>query len=110
MNFRSLVPYAAVFIFGLLAAGLVLLVASQPRGEAIKLIPPPTDAPLMIQVSGEVAEPGVYQLPIGSRVQDAIQSAGGFSANADPDSINLAAKLVDGTRIIVLAQATTCSS
>jgi competence protein ComEA len=90
-----------VFI-GLLAAGLILLVADQPRGQPIALVLPPTDAPLTVHVSGQVNQPGVYQLPIGSRVQDAIRQAGGFSAQADPQSVNLAAILVDGTKIIIL--------
>jgi competence protein ComEA len=93
---------AVGIIIGLLAAGLILLVVSQPRGQPVTLVPPPTDSPLTVHVSGAVKTPGVYQVSSGARVQDAITAAGGFSANADPQSVNLAARLIDGTKIIVL--------
>jgi competence protein ComEA len=90
-----------IFI-GLLAAGLILLVVDQPHGQPILLAPPTTEAPLTIHVAGQVNQPGVYRVPGGSRVQDAIQQAGGFTAQADPQSVNLAALVVDGTKIIIL--------
>lgn len=81
---------------GLLAAGLLLLVSRAPRGEAVQLLPPPTPAALTVDVAGAVARPGVYSFPPGSRVQDAIQAAGGLLPDADPDLLNLAAPLKDG--------------
>jgi competence protein ComEA len=86
---------------GLLGAGLILLVARQPRGEAIRLLPPPTPAPLIVHVDGAVAQPGVYTLEAGSRVQDAIQVAGGLKPEANTASLNLAATLQDGSRVLV---------
>jgi competence protein ComEA len=47
--------------------------------------------------------PGVYQLPPGSRVQDALDSAGGLAADADPRSISLARVLSDGEKLYVPA-------
>jgi competence protein ComEA len=91
-------------LIGLLAAALVWLAASPPRGEAVTLQPPPTLAPLVVEVRGEVLRPGVYTLAIGSRVQDAIDAAGGFSLKADRTSINQAALLEDGQQITVPAQ------
>jgi competence protein ComEA len=44
----------------------------------------------------------VYTLPVGSRVQDAVQAAGGFLDEAEPGSLNLAALLEDGSQITVL--------
>ncbi len=97
-----------LFIFGLvcglLGAGLVLLVARQPRGQPVALAPLPTPPPVVIQLDGAVAQPGVYTLPAGSRVQDAIRAAGGFLAAADPGALNQAAILKDGERISVDAQ------
>jgi competence protein ComEA len=90
-----------IFI-GLLASGVILLVANQPHGNPIVLVPAPTDAPVTVHVSGHVSRPGVYHLPSGSRVEDAIHAAGGFAGEADPQSVNLAALLIDGTKIIVL--------
>jgi competence protein ComEA len=86
---------------GLLAAGLIRLVSSPPRGEPVKLLPPPTAAPLMVHVAGAVAQPGVYTLPPESRVQDAIQAAGGALPEADLSTLNLAAFVQDGMRITV---------
>jgi competence protein ComEA len=81
---------------GLLAAGLLLLVARAPSGQAVQLLPPPTVPPLTVDVTGAVARPGVYALPPGSRVQDAIQAAGGLRPEADQELLNLAALLKDG--------------
>ena len=52
-------------------------------------------------VSGAVATPGVFTLPDGSRVDDAILASGGFVAGAVKDRINLAAPLADGQQIDV---------
>ncbi len=89
-----------VFI-GLLAAGLVVLVSSSPRGGAIQLIPPPTPAPLTAHVAGAVQNSGLYTLPRGSRVNDAVQAAGGLTADAAVERINLAAPLKDGQQVLV---------
>jgi competence protein ComEA len=56
---------------------------------------------VVVHVAGAVAEPGVYELPSGARVHDAIDVAGGTLPRADPAALNLAALLVDGERIYV---------
>lgn len=86
---------------GLLGAGLVLLVVSPPRGQPVQLAAPPTPPALVVYIVGAVAQPGVYNLPAGSRVQDAIQAAGGLSAQANSQGINLAAPLRDGIQLTV---------
>jgi competence protein ComEA len=48
-----------------------------------------------------VATPGVYQLPAGSRVKDAIAAAGGAVPGGDPNALNLAAPVSDGQRVVV---------
>ncbi len=58
---------------------------------------------VIVHVAGAVNAPGVYQLVTGSRVIDAVQVAGGFAANANPDAINLAALLADSERVYVPA-------
>lgn len=60
-----------------------------------------TTAPLAVHVAGAVARPGLYYLPPGSRVADALGRAGGKLPRADLDRLNLAAKLVDGQKILV---------
>ncbi len=60
---------------------------------------------ILIDVSGAVAHPGVYRIPVDSRIKDALIAGGGLSENADRDyvskNINLAQKLIDGTKIYV---------
>ena len=88
-------------VLSLLVAGIILLVSSQPRGEPIRLHPPPSPPLLVIQVSGAVAQPGVYQLAPGSRVQDAIRAAGGALPEASLGTINQAAPIEDGDMVWV---------
>jgi len=56
---------------------------------------------VVVDVAGAVGDPGVYRLPAGSRVNDALQRAGGATARADVESINLAARLTDGQQVVV---------
>jgi len=86
---------------GLLGAGIILLTVSKPRGEAITLRPPPTPASILIHVAGAVAHPGVYSLPVNSRVQDAVDVAGGLLPEANPEALNLAAFLQDGQQVLI---------
>jgi competence protein ComEA len=88
-------------LIGLLAAGIIWLAASRPRGEAVTLLPTATPGMLTVYVSGAVAAPGVYTLPAGSRVDAAVQAAGGFIPGAEQESINMAKPLEDGQQIDV---------
>lgn len=60
-----------------------------------------TGKPLFIDVSGDVRKPGVHQLPPGSRVEDAIEAAGGVTSGASDEGLNRARLVVDGERIVV---------
>jgi competence protein ComEA len=60
---------------------------------------------LVVHVAGAVRDPGVYEMPAGSRVTDAVERAGGATAGAAPDAINLAATLADGQQVVVPARA-----
>ena len=59
-------------------------------------------ATIVVHVAGAVVHPGVIELPVGSRVIDAIETVGGGLPNADLDRLNLAAKLVDGQQVLVM--------
>jgi competence protein ComEA len=74
-------------------------VAIQPSAQA--QVNPQSSATLFVQVVGAVVEPGVYEVPMDSRVMDAVALAGGLSSNADPASLNLARIVQDGEQIIV---------
>jgi competence protein ComEA len=56
---------------------------------------------LVVDVTGAVRRPGVYRMPAGSRVDDAVTRAGGPSARAELEAVNLAARLADGQQIVV---------
>jgi competence protein ComEA len=56
---------------------------------------------LVVDVTGAVARPGVYRMPAGSRVDDAVKRAGGPTARAQLEAINLAARLADGQQVMV---------
>jgi competence protein ComEA len=85
----------------LLAVGLILFLSRPIHGKSVILLPPPTESPIMVHVTGAVNQPGVVSLPPNSRVQDAIQQAGGLQDQADTRSINLAGFLQDGQQIII---------
>ena len=91
-------------ICGLLAAGLILLLSSPVRGNPLTLPPAPTQAPIVVDVSGAVAQPGTYSLPAPCRVRDAIEAAGGLLPEAFTASLNLAAPLSDGSKVLVPVQ------
>jgi len=98
---KTLLNIVYGILIGLLATGVIWLAASRPRGDPVALLPTPTPGMLTVYVSGAVATPGVYSLPDGSRVEAAVQAAGGFVSGAEQESINLAALLEDGQQVNV---------
>jgi competence protein ComEA len=60
---------------------------------------------VVVDVTGAVRKPGVYRMPAGSRVNDAVKRAGGETGKASLDSINLAARLADGQQVVVPEEA-----
>lgn len=90
---------------------LVIVRTSDPPAPQVQKIaaqkevpeanPSPPAKKLLVHVSGQVAAPGVYELPEGSRVQDAVAAAGGPAAESDANALNLAAVLVDGQKVTV---------
>jgi competence protein ComEA len=103
----------AAFIIVTIAiiAAVVLLLATRPQPVQITLNPPlptatpepsATPAPVSVYVTGAVANPEqIYVLPRGSRVQDALDAAGGIVGEADMQRVNLAAILRDGDQVHV---------
>lgn len=56
---------------------------------------------VVVDVTGAVERPGVYRLPLGARVTDAVRRAGGADGEALLEAINLAARLADGQQVVV---------
>ena len=56
---------------------------------------------ITVDVKGAVKSPGIYDLPVGSRVHDAVQKAGGLTEEADSKSLNLAQKVSDEALVYV---------
>jgi competence protein ComEA len=102
-RFRLLVGYA-LFVPLAIVFGLMIL-NRRPAGQSIQLQPAPTQASLRVHVAGAVLAPGVYTLPPGSIVQDALAAAGGAAAEADLGALNLARLLNDGDQVFVPALA-----
>ena len=96
---KAFYPTLIGVLVGLVLGGVLWIVVRSPRGNSVELLPPPTSAPLVVDVSGAVPRPGVYELPVGSRVRDAVDAAGGFLAEADKTTMNLAAPIEDGQKL-----------
>jgi competence protein ComEA len=56
---------------------------------------------VVVDVTGAVRRPGVYRMPAGSRVDDAVRRAGGAAPGAQLEAINLAARIADGQQVVV---------
>jgi competence protein ComEA len=66
-----------------------------------QLVEEPEQRLLVVHVVGAVRQAGLYRLPFGSRVADALRRAGGPTARADTQLVNLAAPVVDGQQVVV---------
>lgn len=89
---------ALVAASGLAAAGFRASASPEPLRVTTADLPA---RDIRVQVSGEVLQPGVYQLQPGDRVIDAIAAAGGPTTRADLDRLSLAARARDEDRIVV---------
>ena len=95
---------------GLIVISLILLVKSTQTTTPIVFSDEASVAGILsgtihIDIEGAVVNPGVYELPAGSRVEDAIMASGGLSGEADEEilgrTINRAAKVVDGAKLYI---------
>lgn len=118
LNKENLLSYLLVLFVGIIlgAGGFTLTRRVQPAQIVIHppaptALPDPTatPGPLHVFVNGAVAAPAVYELAPGSIVQQAIEQAGGFAAEADTAVVNLAYPLQDGMQIYVPTTAETAA-
>lgn len=102
-------------VLGAVALVLALALASRllrDAGSAYEVAPAPVaamkaarPAQVVVDVVGAVRRAGLYRLPQGSRIADAVARAGGATRKADLALVNLAAPVADGTQIVVPARA-----
>jgi competence protein ComEA len=104
-----------VLVYGAVAIALLLVGARAIRAEdgaesAAAASAPPSSGgfsidssggDVVVDVAGAVERPGVYRLPAGARVVDAIERAGGPEGDAMLEGINRAARLADGQQVVV---------
>ena len=81
--------------------------AEEPAPEVEKQLPEISDTPqtIYVDICGAVTSPGVYELPYGSRVFQAIEQAGGYLPEAAASYLNRAKGLSDGQQVYVPTQA-----
>lgn len=103
----------AVLVTAIVCGAGVAFVRALPRGgggsaKAASVVAKISSAPsasaspsIVVYVTGAVLHPGVYDFEAGARVIDAVKRAGGPTPQADLDAMNLAAPLVDGSRLYV---------
>jgi competence protein ComEA len=105
--------YRALLAAGLIGAvvvSLAVLIVRRPEPPRIVVqqatstrpaASPPVPSQLVVHMSGEIVAPGVYHLPVGARIDDALKAAGGPTTYGDVHRLNLAARLADGQQIVV---------
>ncbi len=110
-NFKIPITLGSVSLL-LIVLSITLLIKSYQSSAPIQFSSDQSEATiagvfasLTVDIEGAVVNPGVYQLPTGSRVEEAITAAGGFSSDADEEAIarqlNRAAKLSDGAKLYI---------
>jgi competence protein ComEA len=86
----------AVLVSAVTSAGTTVAMPVAPFSAAPTT---PTTPPLLVHVLGAVRTPGLYSLPAGARVVDALTAAGGLADDADPAGVNLARRVGDGEQL-----------
>lgn len=75
--------------------------SSQSAAAGTKEVQTQTEDKIFVHVCGEVVSPGVYEFPSGSRIYQAVTEAGGYTAAAADDFLNMAQVLEDGMKITI---------
>jgi competence protein ComEA len=98
------VAAAVAVLITALAPRAVTAAATSPRvvsKVAAVAAEPSTASGALVHVVGQVRHPGLYELPAGDRIVDAITAAGGFTSAADESALDLAQVIQDGQQIVV---------
>ncbi len=114
-----IVGWAIAFFLGSAVTAVGLTMTNRVKPAPIVITPPEptpqpeptaTSGPMRVYVSGAVTAPAVYELPLDSRVEQAIEAAGGFNDEANTAVVNLAQPLMDGAQVYVPSQEETAAA
>jgi competence protein ComEA len=122
VDLHALLPAQRRLLFAVVLLG-ALLVLGVPqflhRGGGHVVVPlvrpsrsahAPASSKLVVDVAGAVRRPGLHELAPGTRVADAVAAAGGATAKADVNAVNLAAPIADGEQIVVPARGSSATA
>ncbi len=105
----SLTELVTVLLLALLLSALVttaVLIAADRYERPALVITDMARPTIVVQVEGAIATPGTYRLPGGSRLDELVDQAGGLADEADPSTLNLAARVGDGEVVHIPARTT----
>ena len=83
--------------------------AGSPDRTELFVAPAEKAPTLVVHICGAVSAPGVYELPAGSRIIDAVEAGGGFLPEADEACCNLAEAIEDGCQIYIMTKTESCA-
>lgn len=101
MKNRIMILFLGCFLCGCSFYGESTEAPGTPQHEITEEVEESPTSPVIVDVIGEVYEPGIQSLPQGSRVADAVKAAGGATEAAKTDALNMARILKDGEQICV---------
>lgn len=94
-----------VWFFGIVVVITIAIVGYQTldreAAPAIIVLPGLQATSITVEIAGAVVSPGIYEVPVQSRVIDGIEAAGGIVQNANLSSINQVAFLMDGQKVTI---------
>ncbi|HVD17774.1 MAG TPA: helix-hairpin-helix domain-containing protein [Propionibacteriaceae bacterium] len=94
-------PVAVASPGGVVPGGVVTVNTPAPTSTSLTPATGKSAPKIVVHVLGAVRDPGLIKLPENSRVQDAINAAGGLTRRADPGELNLAQLLSDGQQVMI---------
>jgi competence protein ComEA len=101
MGIWSWMRVLVLAMFSAAVVATIIVVYLDWRTPVRVTIAPGVPGAIEVAIDGGIATPGVVTLPAGSRLQDVVAAAGGFTSDADTSGLNLAARIGDGERVTI---------